>query len=648
MWEAEQHYRQSLQINPTRYDLWHSLGIACHVQRKLSEAVASYEQALALWPDYALAHAGLGAALIDLGKRDEATKHLRRALALDPGNADAHSNLGVALRGQGKAEEAIACFQTALQIRPDFANAHYNLGNALRQVGKLAEAVESYRRALQFQPSYVDAYNNLGSLLGNLGELDEAAACLRQALALNPGHAEAHNNLGNVLTVQDLLDEALACYRRALELRPNFANALNNVGATLSNQGKLEEALTYIREALRLQPDYAEAHCNLGWVLQQLGDLPAAEAAFEEALRHDPRHPGSRAHLVVLRYGRQAESDRAAVYELLADSRLPENERSRLHFRAGQLHDERGEYADAVKHFQAANAIDIVVRRKRGKTYDPVTYARFVDQVIEIFSPEFFARVRGWGSESQRPVFIFGMPRSGTTLVEQILASHSQVHGAGEVGLGESILNALGKAERGEEAALATMRTLDRNALLGIAGAQLDKLDSLNGTAARVVDKMPENYLYLGLLAVLFPQARFIHCRRDLRDVAVSCWQASFNHVSWANDFDHIASHIRQYRRLMDHWRRVLPVPMVEVSYEAVVSDLETEARRLLAACGLDWEPACLAFHKTRRPVRTSSVVQVRQPLYARSVGRWRHYAEPLTPLFAALDACGEAKNPKG
>ena len=254
-------------------------------------------------------------------------------------------------------------------------------------------------------------------------------------------------------------------------------------------------------------------------------------------------------------------------------------------------------------------------------------YAPFVDVMIALFTPEFFAGVRGWGLESEVPVFVFGLPRSGTTLVEQIFASHSQVHGAGEVGLSRQTLDQVGAMER-----------LHREPLRRIAESWLEHLQARDRAAARVVDKMPENYRYLGLLATMFPKARFIHCRRDLRDVALSCWLTNFKQINWANDQETIATYFEHYRRLMAHWRQVLPVPILEVSYENVVADLETEARRLVAACGLEWEPACLAFHQTRRAVHTASVTQVRQPIYSRSIGRWRNYADALAPLFARLE----------
>jgi hypothetical protein len=259
--------------------------------------------------------------------------------------------------------------------------------------------------------------------------------------------------------------------------------------------------------------------------------------------------------------------------------------------------------------------------------------------LLATFTPAFFEGVRGMGVASERPVFIVGLPRSGTTLTEQILASHSQVFGAGEVSFTREDFKMLAGETLDRDHVFEQLGRLDAATVQRLADCHLQKLHALNATAARVVDKMPENFQYLGLLAALFPKAKFIHCRRDLRDVAVSCWSTNFREVRWSNDLEHIASRFKDYLRLMQHWRRVLPVPLLEVGYEDTVADLEGVARRLVAWCGLEWEPACLAFHQAAGPVRTASAVDVRQPIFTRSVARWKNYEASLGSLFAQLQS---------
>jgi hypothetical protein len=345
----------------------------------------------------------------------------------------------------------------------------------------------------------------------------------------------------------------------------------------------------------------------------------------------------------VLLRGRLPASDLHAIQKVLANSRMPDGSRAALLFGLAQVHDGRGAPAEAAACLAQANALALQENRRRGRPYLPAEHERYVDQLIGTFDPELFRRFAGAGVPTERPVFVFGMPRSGTTLVEQVLASHACVLGAGELRLTRQTFDSI-PAESGTNEMAAAFRHLDAAQVRELARKQLDALEALGGrqrqgpvAPLRIVDKMPDNYLYLGLLALLFPQATFIHVRRDLRDVALSCWMTNFRSIRWANDFEHLAGRIRQYRRVMAHWRTVLPAPIHEVVYEHLVDDFEAEARRLVSACGLEWDPACLEFHRTARPVRTASVSQVRQPLYRKSVARWEPYREALAELFGLL-----------
>jgi hypothetical protein len=303
--------------------------------------------------------------------------------------------------------------------------------------------------------------------------------------------------------------------------------------------------------------------------------------------------------------------------------------------------DARARYDESADCLRQANAINLAALERKQQTYQPAEHERFVTNLIAYFQPELFARLQNSGLRTRRPVFVVGLPRSGTTLIEQVLASHSQVHGAGELLLGRKDFEAIPeKLDRTGEPPMACLDDPRIGTAFGQLAEQHDaRLAELGEKAQRVVDKMPDNYMYLGLLSILFPDATFIHCRRDLRDVAVSCWMTNFRSIRWASDPEHIASRFTQYVRIMDHWRSILPARFHEVSYEESVDNLETVARRLVAACGLDWEPSCLDFHLTKRPVRTASLTQVRQPVYRKSLARWKNYEQSLCELFAALPA---------
>ncbi len=299
--------------------------------------------------------------------------------------------------------------------------------------------------------------------------------------------------------------------------------------------------------------------------------------------------------------------------------------------------DSRGDYTRAAECLRESNAAALADSVKKPNAYQPAEHERFVNNLIGAFSAELIERLAGQGSSSRRPVFILGLPRSGTTLIEQVLASHSQIHGAGELIQGRKDFENIPVVMKRNDPPMICVPEITGEELKELGRLHEERLLELSPDAPRVVDKMPDNYMYLGLLSLIFPSAVFIHSRRDLRDVAVSCWMTNFRSIRWASDPEHIATRFQQYRRIMKHWKEVLKVPIHEVDYEETVDDLEGVARRLIAACGLEWEPACLEFHRTERPVRTASVTQVRQPVYKKSVARWKNYEHDLGTLFAAL-----------
>jgi tetratricopeptide (TPR) repeat protein len=651
--EAAARFQEAVRLDPNNAEARYNLSTALDEQRKLEgvdsqaaacytqavlafdqgrldDAVTALQQALRVQPDYAEAYRKLGCAYSRQGRHDEAAACYRQAIALQPSSGIFHGELGSILVAQGKFQEAETVCREAVRLQPTEPASHNTLGTALAGQRKLVKAVESYREALRLEPKFHPAHHNLGVALATQFRRAQAIERYREAIRLAPDIAEYHLNLGRVLHSRGRQDEAVNCYRRALELKPDYADVQADLAVALTLLGKPEEAALCMQEALRLKPHFPEAYANLGEAQAQMGDFAGAEASYRRAASLDPSYTSMIAFVLG---GKLPDSDleilRQQVQSVTSDCSEPQV--YALHARLAHVYDARKEYAQAAKHAAQANAIDKIIRRDHGQEFDQASDARSVDQDIALFTPEFFARGQGWGLESEVPVFVFGLARSGTTLVEQILASHSQVYGAGEVG----------SSRRALEQLTAMGGSIDADGLRRLAESCLEELRAHDPTAIRVVDKTPGNYRFLGLLAMLFPRARFIHCRRDLRDVAVSCWLTSFKQVNWANDPALIGFIFGQYRRLMAHWQQVLPVPIIEVSYENLVANLETEARRLVDACGLAWEPACLSFHQTRRAVRTASFSQVRQPIYSRSVGRWRHYKDALAPLFAQLEALG-------
>jgi tetratricopeptide (TPR) repeat protein len=627
--------RVALRLRPGYPEAANNLGMALLDQGKTNDAMAAFAEALGLKPDFAMASNNLGNVLRLRGELKEAESHFRRAVATDPGLAEANSNLGQLLLERHQPHDALEYLRVAVRLRPDLAEAHNNLGNALREMGRLAEARQCYGEALRLKPDQAMTYNNMGQALQEEDALNEAHAWYERALELDPHSARFHSNLASLLAQEEKYDEAADRYRLALRLDPAYAEAHCGLGDVRHEQGDLEQAQAHYREALHSNPELPAARSALGGVREELGDLAEAESCWRTTLRHDPRHAAAHAQLATLLRGKLPDEDLAALCQLLSEPDLPDARRSALQFGLAQVHDARGTYTEAADLLRQANALALTVARKRGQGYDPAAHAHFVDRMMANCTSAFFARVRGFGLQSERPIFIVGLPRSGTTLTEQILASHSQVFGAGELRRARDDFEALSSSNNPMD----TLAGLNRETVRRISERHLGRLQELNADRPRVVDKMPDNYLYLGVLTALFPRARFIHCRRDLRDVAVSCWMTNFRQIRWANRQEDLAARFRDYRRLMDHWRRVLPVDVLEVDYEDTVANLEGVARRLVHWCGLDWEPACLAFHEVKRSVRTASVAQVRQPIYTHSAGRWRHYQQALGSLFGQLTA---------
>jgi tetratricopeptide (TPR) repeat protein len=615
-----------------------NLGLALQGLGKRNEAADQFRRALALRPDFATAHNNLGIVLRELGQLDEALEHFLRAVELEPSFAPARTNLGQMLLDQGRAEEALPHCQEAVRLQPNMAALHHNLGNTLRGLERYVEARASYLEALRLEPELAQAHAHLGLTMLREGQPGDALPWLKRAVELDPENAAFHEFLGDLHMEREEPSEAIPCFERSLALSEEIRPGVHlSLGWAMQEEGRLVEAREHYETALKIQPDSASAQLNIGGLCEEIGQLDQAEAAFRTALQVQPNFAVPHARLATLLRGKLPDQDLVALEERLKDPQLADGPRARLLFGLAHVLDARGDHARVAEYLRQANALSKQMAQGH-REYVPADHEKFVDSVIKNFDRDFFARVAGLGHESRRPVFVLGLPRSGTTLIEQVLASHSQLFGAGELRLARQSFEAIPSAVDRSGPPMECVLYLDRASIQHLARAHLDRLLTLAGDRAeRVADKMPDNYMYLGFLTALFPRATFVHCRRDLRDIALSCWMTDFRSIRWANDLQHIATRFQQYRRLMDHWEAILPAPIHHVDYEETVRDLESVARRLVAACGLGWEPSCLEFHRHDRPIRTASVTQVRQPVYQRSVARWKNYQSDLGELFAAL-----------
>ena len=620
-------------------------------------------------PDDAESWFLLGAICGQVGAFAESEQACTRSLALRSDMPAPHCNLGIALREQGKLEEAISAFHQAIKRKPDFSEAYSELGAALRLLGQLGEAAEHCRRALSLNPSNAQALFNLAMVFIAQDKTPDAVLALQQAIKLNPNYAEAHTLLGQMLRAQKRLDEAIIHFRQALKLRPYDAivwNALGgavmarlgahyslgepekcyreairlqpkvpefylNLGVLLREQGRHEEALELFRNAVELRPGYETAIAGISQVLEHLGDFDGAFATIQPLLEQ-----GTQESTVALAYSAVARhvNQRAEAIALLEKIVLlpkPARELSSMHFALGKLYDSMKEYDKSFYHTHAAHHIEPAV-------YDPEQNKRKFDEIIEVYSVENLTHLPRSTSRSQLPVFIVGMPRSGTSLVEQILASHPQVYGAGELEHIHGMTAILSTLLGGKAAYPQCLASVKRRHLDELAQRHLAMLSKLSKTAVRVTDKMPHNFMELGLINLLFPNAHIIHCKRDPVDTCFSIYGLPFNDSHpYTDSLEHLGSYYLEYLRLMEHWKRVLSVPILEVQYEELVADQEGVSRQMVEFCGLPWDERCLNFHVVERVVTTHSYDQVRRPIYKQSVARWKNYESHLRPLIEAL-----------
>jgi tetratricopeptide (TPR) repeat protein len=638
---AIQACRAALLIDPKHTGAMNNLGVALMENGKTIEARDVLVEAVRLDPRLAAAHNNLGNAFRLLGERDNAIAAFQRAVEAEPAYGEAHSNLGQLLLERLDIESALDHCRRAVALLPNLAHAQNNLGNALREAGYLEEAKRSYAQALRLDGRNAMILGNIAQALQEEGRIDEALGWYNKALQADPSSARTYTNLASCLAEQERTVEARTAYEEALRLDSNWPDANAGLSGILRDEGEYEQAIVYCRKAIAAKPEFAAAYNGIAQAYTELGRLAEAEQAARDAIRCDPQNSGSYASLAALLRRRLPDEDltemRRLVRTVVRKSRLLP-----LHFGLAQAFDARGEFAEAAQHAAQGNAMQLERWTRQGKNYNPEEHRTFVEQICETFTPEFFQRSRGFGVDSQMPIFIVGMPRSGTTLIEQILASHSEVHAAGELSFAGECFESLPKICGLSAPPLQCVSQIDDRAAEAAARNYLARLPRLAAGKTRITDKMPDNYLHVGFLHVLFPRARIIHCRRDLRDIAVSCWITNFRSIRWASKEDHIATRMREYLCVIEHWRRVLPNRMLEVQYEDLVEQPEAAVRRMLEWLGLDWEDAGLNFHENPRPVRTASVVQVREPVYRRSVGRWAGYVVFVRDLLDRLPVAAE------
>lgn len=563
-----------------------------------SESVRNMLKCLNILPDAFMARCALGMAYKELGQYAEASNAFRIALKQQPCNIDLLLEYSNTLLKENKINEAEASLRRILQLKPDCSNAIHGLGAVHQRNNNFVEAARLYKLALQIDPDNSVTHYNLGYMLHVLGSPDKAIQHYTAAVKLNPGYAEAFKLLGDALTGQSRTEEALAAYDAAVQHKPDYLDAL--IGKIM-----LHERMNDISEAFRL----------LGPLIDEKIPHPGVGLAFAQLCRHFNR------------------CDEAISYlKALLNASLPELVESQIHFALGKLLDSYMRYQQAFHHYQKGNSLKKVI-------YDPERQEKKFEKLADVFSRGYMQNSPKSSNTSDLPVFIVGMPRSGTTLVESILASHPAVYGAGELLNIMRQVEAISISKSISEGFPYCIKSLTAQKLRDLSDEYLDYIRALAPNAKRITDKMPHNFVHLGLISMEFPNARVIHCLRDPRDTCLSIYFQSFSDSHpYASNLEHIAHYYRQYLRLMRHWHDVLDIHILEVRYEDIIKDQEKISRQMIGFIGLEWDSDCLRFDKLPRAVDTISYDQVRKPIYSESVSRWKHYEQDLQPLLTALD----------
>lgn len=657
--EAEKFSRKALERNPKYPDALLNLGNALASLKKIDEAVKHWRKAIKMKPDFDKAWSNIGNALREKGDLKDAREACLKAVGINANNPQAWSNLGNAQRDLGDPKAAEESYRRAVALMPNYAEAHNNLAVCLIDQHRYQEALETIRYAIAFSPNYAEAYGNMSLIQRELGNLDQAETATRKAIMLQPDSASFYIDLSDILYMSDRYDEAEATLTQARKLTPDSPRLLVKLATVLDRSNRMEESLKVIDQALKMAPDYLDLYMRKAGVYFMANMLDESEKAVNELLEHKPdcgaafgtlaeiqqsrgemdkslktirkalkindKHPNFYHSLAKCKKFTKNDPDFKAMLELAKNEKaLGKQGAACLHFALFEAYEDIGDYRKAFAHLKAGNDL-----KRATVKYDSKQNREAAKILKDTYAPAVLKGYKGKGCKSDMPIFIVGMPRSGTTLTEQIISSHPDVFGAGE-------LVTLGLVDRDmpvmkpENAARMGQNYIDR---------VLARYPAIK-KYKHFTDKMPGNFMRIGQIACILPNAKIIHCRRDPVDTCLSNYKQLFARGQyWSYDLEELAEQYKQYEDLMAYWRKTLPGRFLDIDYEETVGNLEKQARRLIDFVDLPWNKACLVPHEQKRSVLTASKTQVIQPVYKTSVKSWKRYEKELQPLIKGLKA---------
>lgn len=660
-----------LEVDPVRADALHLSGIIAYQMNDVSIGIQRIQQAIEHNPTVALFHSNLGEMYRQLKDIHLSIQYGQHAIALDPNSAIALSNLGIAYYDAKQYEQAEDCHKRALTINPKLGCSLNNMGSIYKQYGKTQQAIIFYEAAIVAAPYFVEPLNNLGVLFLEQQAFKQAFECFKRAMILAPTFADVHCNMGLALLGLNQRHEALIHFETALQHKPSYAEAYYGMAQVhlrahdfneserairqaiamnpqqvafypllaeiFQHQGNHMQALAELDHALSVHATHASLYLSKGSMFMEMGEIAKAEEQFLKMSEGSSADTRMLAHYSLVQL-RKTEANSPSLKALLAIANnvqeIPSSKLPYLYFALGKCYDDMGEWAKAFAYFTQGCTV-----KRTHISYEIKEQIQFTDKLIHCFTKETIASLRAAASPSRLPIFIVGMPRSGSTLVEQILASHPSVYGAGELTHLNDLIQRPAAKQKTQVCYPENIGALLPEDFHHIINQYLFYLRSISADAIHITDKMPQNFIAIGLIHALLPNAKIIHIQRNAMDTCLSCYTKLFSDGhDYSYDLTELGQYYQCYERIMNHWRCILPAnAWLDIHYEDMVHHLEVEAKRLIAYCDLPWDSACLAFYQAKRQVRTASFMQVRQPVYTSSVNGWRRFEKELAPLYAIL-----------
>lgn len=629
---AEQICRKALERFPTDGNLLCLLGASLLRLRRPADAEVPLRRAISLFPEFTRAHDELAGVLLAQRKPEEAAKVLEQALALEPDNGAMLMKLGKALAALGRRNEADAAFEKSFKQTPD----RFELAKAAEQFakGERGAAEKICRGVLRRDPHNVDALRFLAQIALRQKQWPDAEALLERAVGLAPDFLPAWRDLIDAYKEQDKYEQTLAALNRLLQLDADNVNMICEHANVLTMAGQHDDAIAEYERALAIAPRHAGSLSGLGHVLKTVGRQDEAVRAYRDSVSAHPGFGEAYWSLANLKTFRFEDAEIAAMVGQLESDKLADEAKANFCFALGKAHEDAGDFDSAFRYFEQGNSV-----RRTNESYDPVLTDTIHDRIIETCTSDFFAERKDWGNPDVSPILIVGLPRSGSTLIEQILASHSMVEGTHELPELSRVIRALNESRTDARTYPEALAGLTPDEVRHYGQDYLDRTLKHRTGMPRFTDKMPNNFPSVGFAHLVLPNATVINARRHPLDSCLGSYKQLFaKGQSFTYDQFEIGDYYLQYQRMIDHWNTVLPGKVLDIHYEDMVADQEAQTRKLLRHCGLPWEDATLRFYANTRAVRTASSEQVRQPIYSSSVNLWRNYESHLGPMIEVLE----------